>query len=80
VLKNSCHPFWKTGASFLENGCILFEKRMHPLVYTTFLPLLSAFSFAANTWFTKRHTERGRFSSLSAENRRGDIYFIKNSL
>jgi hypothetical protein len=49
-------------------------------IYTTFLPLLSAFSFALNTWFTKRNTERGRFSSLSAGNRREDIYFIKNSL
>jgi hypothetical protein len=41
----------------------------HPArrVYTTFLPLLSAFSFAATAWFTKRNTERGRFSSLQPE-------------
>jgi hypothetical protein len=52
----------------------------HDNIYTTFLPLLSAFSFASNTWFTKRNTERGRFSYLSAGNRKEGIYFIKNSL
>jgi hypothetical protein len=32
--KNRVHPFSKSGASYFQNGCILFANRVHPFLQT----------------------------------------------